>query len=158
MAVGERTSGDLGKIDPDAVIYVVDDNEQNRELVSAYLEDIGCRVETFPGGREVLAAAEADPPSIVLLDIMMPVMSGFTVCEELRKRRSTADVPVLMLTALNEGADVERAVESGANDFLIKPVQRLELLLRVRAQLKVVQMREQVNRHVQRLRELVGTA
>ncbi|MGP1272909.1 MAG: response regulator [Phycisphaerales bacterium] len=148
------TLGDLESIDPAAIVYIVDDNPQNRELVAAYLEDLGCRVIGFSGGPEALAASETEPPSLVLLDIMMPVMSGFTVCERLRDNADTAKVPIIMLTALNEGADVERAVEAGADDFLIKPVQRLELLARVRSQLKVVELRSEIDKVIQGLRDL----
>ena len=146
--------GDLERVASDSVVYIVDDNAHNRELVGAYLEDIGCRVESFESGRAALDAIGSLAPDLVLLDIMMPVMSGFQVCELIKGQAATAQVPILMLTALNESADVERAMEAGADDFLIKPVQRQELLARVRAQLKVAELRREMDRVIGGLRSL----
>ena len=100
-------------------IFVVDDNAQNRELILGFLDDLEQELVQFASGAEALEACAAKAPDLVLLDIMMPRMSGYQVCERLRAAPETSDVPVIMLTALNETADVERALEAGATDFLI---------------------------------------
>ena len=83
-------------------------------------------------GLEALSSVQASTPDIILLDIMMPRMSGYQVCEQLKKNPDTRDIPIIMVTALNEVGDVERAVDAGADDFLTKPVNRLELITRVK--------------------------
>ena len=121
-------------------ILVVDDNLQNLELLQAYLEELGLPVHTARDGLEALQAVEAHRPDIILLDVMMPRMSGFQACAK------TRDIPVVMVTALNEVGDVERAVESGADEFLTKPVNRLELLTRVKSLLRVRLLKRQLDR------------
>ncbi|MEM8757540.1 MAG: response regulator [Planctomycetota bacterium] len=138
----------------DAQIFVVDDNAQNRELMAAYLDEVGGSVRLFVNGVEALAACDSGMPDLVLLDIMMPGTSGFQVCERLRALPGGAGIPVLMLTALNEVADVERAIEAGATDFLIKPVNRAELLTRVTALLAVRSVANRTDRAIADLRSL----
>ncbi len=139
-----------------ARVLLVDDNEQNLELLQAYLDELGCPVEACKDGLEALAAIEARPPDLILLDIMMPRMSGFQLCEKIKADAATRDIPVIMVTALNEVGDVERAVEAGADDFLTKPVNRLELLTRVRSLLRVRQLKMQLDRAMNEVRRLGG--
>jgi DNA-binding response OmpR family regulator len=87
-------------------------------------------------GEDTIAAARAWQPDLILLDVMMPKMSGFEVCRRLRSDPATKDVAVLMVTALDQANDVETAVETGTDDFLTKPINKTELLLRVRAMLE----------------------
>jgi PleD family two-component response regulator len=129
-----------------ARILLVDDNQQNIELLEAYLEEIGCELRKAFDGPEALADVEKFPPDLILLDIMMPRMSGFQVCKKLRASALTEHIPVIMVTALNELADAEHAVEVGATDFITKPVNRAELLTRVRAQLKLALVKKQLQR------------
>ena len=120
-----------------ATILLVDDNLQNLELMQAYLEDLGVELRTAMDGIAAIEAMEADPPDLVLLDVMMPRMSGFEVCEKIKSQPATRDIIVIMVTALNEVGDFERAVECGTNDFIAKPVNKVELLARVRSLLEL---------------------
>jgi two-component system cell cycle response regulator len=113
------------------LVLIADDNPQILELLEAYLEPLGPRVETAADGREALAAVELRPPDLILLDIMMPRMSGYEVCRTLKDDKRWREIPVIMVTALHEEGDMERARECGADDFLSKPVSKIELLSRV---------------------------
>jgi two-component system cell cycle response regulator len=135
-------------------ILIVDDNEQNVELICAYLEELGCDIRTAPDGIAALAAAREQRPDIVLMDVMMPRMSGFQATSKLKADPALRDVPVVMVTALNEVSDVERAVESGADDFLTKPVNRLELLTRIRSLLRVSILQQQLKKTMAEVRKL----
>ena len=120
-----------------ASILLVDDNLQNLELMQAYLEDLGTELRTAMDGVAAIEAMEADPPDLVLLDVMMPRMSGFEVCQKIKSQPGTRDIIVIMVTALNEVGDFERAVECGTNDFITKPVNKVELVARVRSLLEL---------------------
>lgn len=126
-----------------SVILVVDDNEQNVELLQAYLESMPVEVHAAYDGVEALAMiADGLTPDLVLLDVMMPKMSGFEVCRKLKADEKTAAVPVMMVTALNELGDIERGVEAGTDEFLSKPVNKLELLTRVKSLLRSAKLRQ----------------
>jgi two-component system alkaline phosphatase synthesis response regulator PhoP len=121
----------------DALILLVDDNVQNLELMEAYLESLPCRIQTAVDGVEAFDAINKEAPDMVLLDVMMPRMSGFELCQKIKASPATRDIVVIMVTALHEVGDFERAVECGTDDFLTKPVNKLELLTRVRSLLRV---------------------
>lgn len=150
----ETSDGD--SLHEGASVLVVDDNEQNLELLQAYLDELGCEIRTARDGIEAMAGVEASPPDLILLDVMMPRMSGFQVCERIKSSPKTRDVPVIMVTALNEVGDVERAVEAGADDFLTKPVNRIELVTRVKSLLRVRRLRHQLDSTLDELRRLKG--
>ena len=139
-----------------ASILVVDDNEQNLELLQAYLEELQSDVRVAYDGVEALRLVEERQPDVILLDVMMPKMSGFQACAKLKGNPATRDIPIIMVTALNEISDVERAVESGADDFLTKPVNKIELTARVRTQLKVRLLKRQLDRTMDQVRKLQG--
>ena len=123
---------------PPSKILVADDNAQNRELLEAYMEELeGVTTISAGDGEETLAKVASQRPDLILLDIMMPRKSGYEVCKKLKSDPATKDIPIIMVTALQETADIERAVEVGANDFITKPVNRVDLLTRVRGLLRV---------------------
>jgi len=136
------------------LILVVDDNQQNLELLQAYLEDIDCRTVPAQDGLEALDIVAKDPPDLILLDIMMPKMSGFEVCRRLKNDPKTAEVPVIMITALSEFGDIERGIDSGTDDFLSKPVNKLELITRVKTMLKLKHLTDKLERTLTYLSEI----
>lgn len=135
-------------------ILLIDDNEQNLELLLAYLEDLGATLDTAADGMEAINAIDRRPPDLILLDVMMPRMSGFQVCAKIKGDPATRDIPVVMVTALNEVADIERAVECGADDFLTKPVHKLELVTRVKSLLRVRLLKKQLDETLKRVQRL----
>ena len=136
------------------VILVVDDNQQNRELLQAYLEDVDCLTVPANDGLEALDIIKKDPPDLVLLDVMMPKMSGFEVCKRIKNDPKTTDIPVIMVTALTEFGDIERGIDSGTDDFLSKPVNKLELLTRIKTMLKLKHLTDKLERTLAYLREI----
>lgn len=117
-------------------ILIVDDNPQIVELLEAYLTPLQATIITAMDGNAAIHAVERERPDIVLLDVMMPKRSGFEVCRQIKSNRGMEGIPVILITALNELADVERGRECGADDFLSKPVNKIELLERVESLLK----------------------
>ena len=105
--------------------------------MQAYLESLPGRLLTARDGNEAFGLITDDPPDLILLDVMMPRMSGFELCQKIKLSPGTRDIVVIMVTALHEVGDFERAVECGTDDFLTKPVNKLELLTRVRSLLRV---------------------
>ncbi|MEL6497587.1 MAG: response regulator [Planctomycetota bacterium] len=140
------------------LVFVVDDNPQNCELIVGFLDDLDVDLKIFTSGQDALEACEARVPDLVVLDVMMPRLSGYQVCERLRADERTARIPIILLTALNESADVERGLEAGADDFLVKPVQRMELVTRVHAQLAVRSCEARVQSVVAGLRSVFSLA
>lgn len=120
---------------PPAKILIADDEPQGAELLEAYLSDTDYEVEVAYDGEETLQKVRASKPDLILLDVMMPKISGFEVCKRLRADPATRDIAVLMVTALDENRDIDRAVDVGADDFLTKPINKTELLLRIKAAL-----------------------
>jgi two-component system cell cycle response regulator len=137
-----------------ARILVVDDEPQNLELMEAILQDAGYSVFSASGGGEALALANAKRPDLIILDLMMPGLSGFEVCARVKTDPQTGGTPVLFVTALNQIGDKERALAAGGDDFLTKPVQYAELLARVEALLKVRHLNRDLDRALAYLREL----
>ena len=136
------------------LVLVVDDNQQNLELLLAYLEDVDCRTISASDGEEALEVVRNDLPDIMLLDVMMPKMSGFEVCRRVKNDPNTADIPVIMVTALNELGDIERAINSGTDDFLSKPINKWELLTRVKTMLKLKNLTDKLERTLAYLSEI----
>jgi two-component system alkaline phosphatase synthesis response regulator PhoP len=127
-------------------ILIADDNATNVELLEAYLGDMPCEIAVAVDGRDTLDKVAEFQPDLILLDIMMPKLSGFEVCKKLKDDLHTRRIMVLMVTALNEAGDVERAVAAGCDDFLSKPVNKLELLKRVENMLKLRHVSDELDR------------
>ena len=127
-------------------ILIADDNPQNAELLEAHLDGTGYETRLAANGEETIAAAKAWQPDVLLLDVMMPKMSGFEVCKRLRADPATRGIAVLIVSARDEVTDIERAVEAGTEDFLTKPINKTELLLRVRASLDARRQPDDVER------------
>ena len=130
----------------DSKVLIVDDNSQNLELLVAYLDALGCKIYTAADGVAALESVRQQIPDLILLDIMMPRMSGFEVCRKLKSDPATRGIPIIMVTALNELGDIERGVESGTDDFITKPVNRLELTTRVKSLLRVRHLQGELDR------------
>ena len=139
---------------PQSTVLIVDDNPQNVELLQAFLETLPVKLVTAGDGVEALAAVEEHHPDLILLDIMMPRMSGYQVCRKLKGDESTRDIQILMVTALNELGDVEQAAECGTDDFISKPVNKFELLTRVKSLLRVRHLKNELERALSYLNEI----
>src|SRR5258705_3079838 len=116
---------------------VVDDNPANLELLEEMLRRRGYEVRSFPRGRLALAAADQEPPDLILLDIIMPEMSGYEVCEQLKSSAHLSDIPVIFLSALNEVEDKVKGFRSGGVDYVSKPFQFEEVEARVETHLQL---------------------
>jgi CheY-like chemotaxis protein len=127
-------------------ILIADDNPTNVELLEVYLADVDCEIAIAVDGRDTLDKVAEFKPDLILLDVMMPKLSGFEVCQKVKSDPATAKIMVLMVTALNEGGDIERAVRAGATDFLSKPVNKLELVKRVENMLQLRHLTDEVER------------
>ncbi len=117
-------------------VLIAEDDPQGVELLEAYLADTGYEIRTATDGEETLRLVNQWQPDLVLLDVMMPKISGFEVCKRLRANPASRDIAVLMITALDQTSDVERAVEAGTDEFLTKPINKKDLLLRLAALVK----------------------
>jgi signal transduction histidine kinase len=135
-------------------VLVVDDEASNRELMRDLLQRQGYRVFEAADGEEALAQVEGLPPDVVVLDVMMPKLDGFETCRRLKADPRTAPVPVLLVTALTDRRDRLAGIEAGANDFLTKPLDIQDVLLRVRNALATKRLYDQLAENYARLREL----
>jgi two-component system alkaline phosphatase synthesis response regulator PhoP len=144
---------------PKSKILIADDNATNVELLEVYLTEVDCKIATAVDGRDTLEKVARFKPDLILLDIMMPKLSGFEVCKTLKNDPATKDTMILMVTALNEPGDIERAVLAGCDDFLSKPINKLELLKRVEIMLKlrhVTDELERLRRYIDGIEEASG--
>jgi CheY-like chemotaxis protein len=139
---------------PQSTVLIVDDNPQNVELLQAFLESLPVKLVTAVDGLDALQKVADHQPDLVLLDIMMPQMSGFQVCRRLKGDAKTRDIQVLMVTALNELGDIEQANECGTDDFVSKPVNKIELLTRVKSLLRVRHLKSELERALTYLNEI----
>lgn len=134
-------------------ILVVDDVPVNIQLLDTYLTSEGYEVISANNGQEAVDKVKTEFPDLVLLDVMMPVLDGFEVCKVLKSDAVTKFIPVIMVTALNEIKDKVKGIDSGADDFLSKPFNKLELLARVRSLLRIKDLNDQLQEKVEELEE-----
>lgn len=127
-------------------ILIADDNPTNVELLEAYLAEMPCAMAVAVDGLDTIQKVASFQPDLVLLDVMMPKLSGFEVCKKIKENPGTRKIMVLMVTALNEPGDVERAVAAGCDDFLSKPIHKIELLKRVENMLKLRHISDELER------------
>ncbi len=132
-------------------VLIADDNEANVELLEAYLAGMDLDTAVAVDGQDTLDKVQSFSPDLILLDIMMPKLSGFEVCQRLKNDPATSGIMILMVTALNELGDIERAVDAGTDDFLSKPVNKVELVKRVENMLKL----RNVSDELERLRQYI---
>ena len=137
-------------------VLIADDNEANVELLEAYLSDMDVETAVAVDGQDTLDKAASFDPHLILLDVMMPKLSGFEVCEKLKSDPNTRRIMILMVTALNEHGDMERAVESGTDDFLSKPVNKEALVKRVENMLKLRTVTDELERLRRYIEEMEG--
>lgn len=127
-------------------VLIADDNEPNVELLEAYIAGLDIETQVAVDGQDTLDKVASFQPHVLLLDVMMPKLSGFEVCQRLKSDPETSRVMVLMVTALNELGDIERAVDAGTDDFLSKPVNKVELVKRVQNMLRLCSVTDEVER------------
>jgi len=140
---------------PPSKVLIVDDNPQMVELLQAYLDQMPQVVTlTAVDGQQALQIVREDPPDLVLLDIMMPRLSGFEVCRRMKADPATRQIPIIMVTALDELADIERGIELGADDYLVKPINRIELVSRVSTLLRLRHLQNELERTLRYIEEL----
>ena len=140
-----------------AKVLVVDDVAMNVKLLADLLAVKGYAVVTATSGAQALATLEAEQPDLVLLDVMMPGMSGYEVCAAIRANPAHAMLPVVLITALDPDKERIKGLDAGADDFLSKPVSQAELLARVRSLLRIKLLYDEVQRHRLELTELNRT-
>jgi len=145
-------------------ILVVDDVPANVQLLTTYLKTVGYQVIPARDGEEALALVREAKPDLVLLDVMMPKLNGFEVCKRIKSDEATQYIPVIMVTALNDIEDKIKGQEAGADDFISKPFNKLELLTRVKSLLRIKSLHDQLAEKIaeleiakERLRQLAIT-
>jgi two-component system, cell cycle response regulator len=132
-------------------ILVVDDHEDNREIIHARLSSRGFEVETASNGEEALRQVTADPPHLILLDVMMPVMDGYEVSRRIKRDPSLPFIPIILVTARDSTEDKVEGLDAGADDYLTKPINFPELEARVRSMLRIKRLQDELD---QKNREL----
>lgn len=135
-------------------ILIADDNAANRELLEALLAKIECDTAIAVDGQDTLDRVESFQPDLILLDVMMPKLSGFEVCRKLKSDPNTSRIMILMVTALSELGDIERAVDAGTDDFLSKPLNSFEFQKRVVNMLKLKGIEDELERLRAYIREM----
>ncbi|MCK4894767.1 MAG: hybrid sensor histidine kinase/response regulator [Calditrichia bacterium] len=135
----------------DSKVLVVDDSQESVDLLEYFLKPAGYKIIKARDGAEALDIVEKNPPDIILLDIMLPKVNGYEVCEKLKKRQSTFHIPIIMITVLKELKDKIKALEAGADDFLSKPFDSVELLTRVKSLLRIKYYHDEIIKRNQEL-------
>ncbi|MBD3226279.1 MAG: response regulator [Caldithrix sp.] len=134
-------------------VLIVDDNKENLDLLAYFLKPQNYQILTAMNGAEALEKVESEDPDIILLDIMLPKMDGFQVCERVKKNPDTMFIPIIMITALKELKDKIRSLEAGADDFISKPFESVELLTRVKSLLRIKKYQDELTIKNRQLKE-----
>lgn len=134
-------------------ILIVDDTQENLEVLSALLEIQGYEVRMAINGQMALMGVEAEPPDIILLDIMMPDMNGYEVCQILKQNPKTKSIPVIFISALDDVFDKVKAFEAGGADYVSKPFQQAEVLARVKNLLMIAQLQRKLRQRNAQLKQ-----
>ncbi len=127
-------------------VLIADDDPKGAELLEAYLAETDYEVRIAADGEQTLQQVADWKPDVILLDVMMPRISGFEVCKRLRADPATSHIGILMVTALDQPSDRDRAVDAGTDDFITKPIDKNSLLLRVRAMLRSAEIQREPDR------------
>lgn len=151
----EQTDNEAIDAKPDEIL-VVDDEDRNLQLLGSSLSRAGYQVVFASSGREALDAVKAEPPDIILLDVMMPGMDGIEVCRRLKDNPETQAIPVIFITARTSAEDIVRGFEVGGQDYIAKPFKSAEMLARVRTHLQLKKSRERVERSKAKVEEVNG--
>src|SRR5712691_4374934 len=138
-------------MNPMAKILIVDDEPFNVDYLEQELEDLGYKTVSATNGQEALVKVAAEAPDLILLDVLMPGMDGFTVCRLLKEKEETQLIPVVIMTALGAQEDRIKGIQAGADDFLTKPVDQQELFARIRT---AVRMKQAMDRKFGELRRI----
>src|SRR5207247_7159051 len=146
MTVSHDSAMPDGQASDTGSVLVVDDDQRNVRLMESILRSSGYQVLKAYNGEDALQVVENDSPDLLLLDVMMPKMSGFELCQRLKGRYQTRLLPIIMVTALNALEDKVQALEYGADDFLSKPINKVELLAKVRSVLRVKGLQDELER------------
>ncbi len=138
---------------PSMTILIVDDVYENLFILSKILDGINCEIIMASGGSKALAELVDKIPDLILLDIMMPGMDGYELCEKLKASPKTKDIPVIFLTAKTQSRDIAKGFQVGAVDYVTKPFKPVELLARVQTQLELKTARDAILEKNRRLKE-----
>jgi cyclic di-GMP phosphodiesterase len=144
IPAGARGAAMIQKHLPTATILIADDEEANREILSEFLQNEGYRTIAANDGAEALRLLRSQHVDLALLDVMMPGCTGFSVCRQAKSDPATRLIPVVLVTGLNKSEDRIKGIDGGADDFLSKPVDRAELLARVRSLLRLKQFTDEL--------------
>jgi DNA-binding response OmpR family regulator len=136
----------VGKIAPKPQILIVDDNPTNLEVIADYLEDSGFDITVARDGESVLDRMPYTQPDLILLDVMMPDMDGFQVCYRLKADEATKDIPIIFMTVLAGTQDKVKSFAAGAVDYVTKPIQKEEILIRIKTHLTIQQQKAQLQK------------
>ncbi len=137
----------------DPVILLVDDNSQNLQVLGSMLKENGYKPLATKSGNEALSFMQSTQPDLILLDIMMPVMNGIEVCNHLKAKDITKDIPIIFITALDDTLNKIHAFEAGGVDYITKPFQKEEVLARIKAHLTIRTQQKQLKEQNLRLKQ-----
>ncbi|HEX9935277.1 MAG TPA: response regulator, partial [bacterium] len=138
------------------VILVVDDKPNNRLLFQTYLSSAGYAVRTARNAEEALEQLDSNPPSLVVMDVLLPKMDGYEACRQIRKLKRAGFVPIIMVTALHGEEERLKGIEAGADDFIGRPFNRLELLIRIKSLLRIKHLHDDLEQKLLELEKVKG--